>query len=559
VLANRLTADGKTKVLVLEAGGDNKSMNVKVPAGLTRLFQSVLDWNLYSNRQQQLDDRNVYMARGKLLGGSSATNATLYHRGTRQDYEQWNMPGWAPQDILPWFVKCENNPDIGVVEGVHGTNGTMHVENPRYHHKLHDVFFQAAKEHGIPYNRDFNNWSTPQEGHGEFQVTQEKGERADMHRQYLKPALGRPNLKVVTRAKTLKLEHEMVNGKPVVKAVRFSVKGPSGMQHTAEVRQGGEVLLCAGAVHSPHLLQVSGFGPAQQLQEHDIPVVADLPGVGKNLQDHPACLSAFSLPADSGMKAITDEIYHSNGRMRTRAVLNYFLRRKGPLATTGCDHGAFVNTLGGDQPDLQIRFVPGMALNKDGISAYVDFAQLKKRQLKWPSGLTFQLLAVRPKSRGSVALKTSDPWDQPALQPAYLTDAEGKDAATLRNGLRLTRQLAKTQAFQPYVDEEVFPGAGCQSDEELDAYVRSSLHSGNAVVGSCRMGMSAEDGAVVDEKLRVHGVRGLRVIDASVIPVIPGGQTGAATVMIAERAAAFLTASDQQVEEFQQKTLAAVA
>jgi choline dehydrogenase-like flavoprotein len=216
VLANRLTADGKTKVLVLEAGGDNKSMNVKVPAGLTRLFQSVLDWNLYSNRQQQLDDRNVYMARGKLLGGSSATNATLYHRGTRQDYEQWNMPGWAPQDILPWFVKCENNPDIGVVEGVHGTNGTMHVENPRYHHKLHDVFFQAAKEHGIPYNRDFNNWSTPQEGHGEFQVTQEKGERADMHRQYLKPALGRPNLKVVTRAKTLKLEHEMVNGKPVV-------------------------------------------------------------------------------------------------------------------------------------------------------------------------------------------------------------------------------------------------------------------------------------------------------------------------------------------------------
>ncbi|CAL8465624.1 g5160 [Coccomyxa elongata] len=544
VLANRLTADGTKKVLMLEAGGVNEAKEVRTPAGLPRLFKSGLDWNLYSTLQHAANERSIYLARGKLLGGSSATNATLYHRGTAADYDAWGVPGWTSQDALKWFIQAENN-CRGIEDGVHGTGGLMRVENPRYNNPLHDVFFQAAQQAGIPENDNFNNWGRSQAGCGEFQVTHSKGERADCFRMYLEPILGRSNLTVLTGAKTLKVETEKAGGAAVIsRGVTFQLNSQDGSKHSAELAPGGEVVLCAGSIHSPQILQLSGIGPQAQLREKGIPVVTDLPGVGQNMQDHPACLSAFYLKESAGAISVTDELLHTNGRIRTRAILKYLLFKKGPLATTGCDHGAFVCTAGQSEPDLQIRFVPGLALDPDGIGSYTAFGKMKDQ--KWPSGITFQLLGVRPKSRGTVSLRSDDPWDAPKLDIGYLTDKEGADLATLRSGIKLSREIAAQPAFAPYVADELHPGASASSDAAIDAFIRDTVHSGNANVGTCAMAAAAGGNAVVDPSLRVFGVRGLRVADASVIPVIPGGQTGAATVMVAERAAQILLGAAAQ-------------
>lgn len=311
--------------------------------------------------------------------------------------------------------------------------------------------------------------------------------------------------------------------------------------------------MAAGAVHTPHVLMLSGLGDAAALRDAGIKCEVSLPGLGKNLQDHPACLSAFTLKPSAGAISITDHLLTKSGRLRAGAVLNYALRRRGPLTSTGCDHGAFVSTgarssagdLGEAVPDLQVRLAPGLALNPDGIGSYVDFGRLSAQGKKWPSGLTFQLLAVRPRSRGSISLRSSDPWDAPLFDPAFLSDDGGADAATLRNGLRLSRELAAAPALAALLEEEMHPGAAATSDDELDAYIRLTLHSGNAVVGSARMGdQGPQAGDVVDAAtLKVHGVSGLRIADASVLPAIPGGQTGAPVVVVAERAAALLGAA----------------
>lgn len=543
VLANKLTADGTNKVLMIEAGPENRTPNARIPAAFTRLFRSSFDWNLFSQRQSQLADRQVYLARGRLLGGSSATNATLYLRGAPGDYESWGIDGWKPEDVLPWFKKAETNHDFP--EGpYHGSGGSMCVENPRYQNKLHDVFFKAASSAGLQPNADFNDWSHDQAGYGEFQVTQDKGERADMSRQYLREAAKRPNLKVLTQCTTTRIAFE---GKKAV-GVEFAEEGPSTMRsrYTAMLASGGEVIMCAGAIHTPFLLQLSGIGSARSLSSHGIPVVADLPGVGTDLQDHPACLTAAPLKSKYQGISISDHIYNEKGRIRKRAIASYFLLGKGPLTSTGCDHGAFVCTPGaapGALPDLQIRFVPGMALDPDGVSTYVRFAKFQEKGLKWPSGVTFQLIACRPRSRGSVTLRSADPFDSPAVETGYLTDVGGADIATLRAGIKLARKIASCDALAEYLDGELFPGDDVGTDSAMDGYIRRTVHSSNAIVGTCKMGPSSQQGTVVDSSLRVHGLEGIRVVDASVIPVIPGGQTGAAVVMIAEKAAAMLTTS----------------
>lgn len=300
--------------------------------------------------------------------------------------------------------------------------------------------------------------------------------------------------------------------------------------------------MCAGAIHSPSILMLSGVGPASELQDLGIPVVADLKGVGQDLQDHPACLSAVRLKPQYESWCVTDHVYNNRGGIRKRALLNYLLFKRGPLTTTGCDRGAFVSTTGSGQPDLQMRFTAGFALDPDGVSAYVRFGELLEQGEKWPGGITYQIIACRPKSKGSVSLTSDDPFASPKIDIGYLTDPEGSDAAVLREGLKLSREMAASDAWRKYVDVEGFPGADKTSDDELDQYVRNTLHSANAVVGSCRMGMEEGDGSVVDPHLKVHGVEGLRVVDASVIPVIPGGQTGAPVVMIADRIASELMA-----------------
>ncbi|KAK9915579.1 hypothetical protein WJX75_001098 [Coccomyxa subellipsoidea] len=480
VLANRLTADGTKKVLMLEAGGVNEAKEVRTPIGLLKLFKSALDWNLYSTPQHAANERSIYLARGKLLGGSSATNATLYHRGSAADYDAWGVPGWTSLDAIKWFIQAKNN-CRGIEDGVHGTGGLMRVENPRYNNPLHEVFFQAAKQAGIPENDNFNDWRRSQVGYGEFQVTQSRV--------------------------------------AVSRGVTFQLNCQDGNKHSAELAPGGEVVLCAGSIHLPQILQLSGIGPQGQLREKGIPVVVDLPGVGKNMQDHPACLSSFYLKESAGPISLTDELLYKNGKLRRSAILKYLLFGKGPLATTGCDHGAFVCTAGQSKPDLQIRFVPGLALDPDGVGSYVMFG--KNKDYKWPSGITFQLLNVRPKGAGA-------------------------DLSTLRSGIKLARHIAAQPACAAFVASELHPGAPASSDAAIDEFIRDTVHSGNANVGTCSMAAAPGGNAVVDPCLRVFGVRGLRVADASVIPVIPGGQTGAATVMVAERAAQILLGSAVQ-------------
>lgn len=567
VLANRLSADPTKRVLLLEAGPDAAAdRTIRTPSGLARLFKSRFDWNLYAAPNAKVDGRSVYMARGFVMGGSSCTNATLYHRGAARDYDSWNIPGWTSADLAPWFEAAECNSSKGDVPGLHSTKGMMRVEDPRYRSRLHDAFFEAAAQKGLEANDDFNDWSRPQLGFGEFQVSQRRGERADAATTYLTEEVrARENLTIVAGARALKVEvgdDARSNSGPFSGAKGKAAKGviyaegntPDARVVEALLRDPGEggtseVIMTAGAVHTPHVLMLSGLGDPAALRDAGVAKCeVPLPGLGKNLQDHPACLSAFTLRPSAGAISITDHLLTKSGRLRPGAVLNYALRRRGPLTSTGCDHGAFVSTgarsadLGPDVADLQVRLAPGLALNPDGIGSYVEFGRLAAEGRKWPSGLTFQLLAVRPRSRGSISLRSSSPWDAPVFDPAFLSDEGGLDAATLRAGLRLSRGLAAAPALERLLESEMHPGAAATSDEELDAYVRLSLHSGNAVVGSARMG-SRDSGAVVDPAtLRVHGVSGLRVADASVLPVIPGGQTGAAVVVVAERAAALLGA-----------------
>ncbi|KAG2445644.1 hypothetical protein HXX76_000254 [Chlamydomonas incerta] len=513
-------------------------MEVAVPAGITRLFaHPVMDWGMSSLTQKQLVAREIYLARGRMLGGSSGSNATLYHRGSAADYDAWGLEGWSSKEVLDWFVKAEcyaNGP-----KPYHGTGGSMNTEQPRYENVLHDEFFKAAAAAGLPANPDFNDWSRPQDGFGEFQVSQKKGERADTYRTYLKPAMARGNLKVVIGARATKVNIEKGSSGARTTGVEYATQ-QFGDRFTAELAPGGEVLMCSGAVHTPHLLMLSGVGPAATLREHGIDVVSDLSGVGQNLQDHPAAVLAARAKPEFEKLSVTSEVYDDKCNVRLGAVAQYLFQRRGPLATTGCDHGAFVRTSSSlAQPDLQMRFVPGCALDPDGVKSYIVFGELKKQGRAWPGGITLQLLAIRAKSKGSIGLKAADPFINPAININYFSDPA--DLATLVQAVKMARQIAAQEPLKKYLQEETFPGERAASDKDLEEYIRRTVHSGNALVGTAAMGASPAAGAVVSSAdLKVFGVEGLRVVDASVLPRIPGGQTGAATVMVAERAAALL-------------------
>jgi len=534
VLARRLTEDADKHVLLLEAGSTQDTPLLAVPAGITRLFKNAsLDWDTYARSAAQLWDREVYLARGKVLGGSTSTNATLYHRGAKKDYDGWNVPGWSGEDVLPWFNACEDN-EQG--KGTYrGTEGPVRVEHPRYKNPLYAKYFQASEEVGMVHNPEFNDWSKSQEGYGAFQVTQKRGRRWDAYKAYLEPALERENLQVITNAHVKKV---VFDGKKAV-GVEFNVGGRGMSASVGELKPDGEVILACGAINSPHLLLLSGVGPEEQMREHGIELVQALEGVGKNLQDQPACLTAY---LGSKNVSVTDHVYNEKGSIRKRAILNYLLFRRGPLATTGCDHGAFVRSKAatGDLPDLQLRYPPGCALDADGVSSYVKFGMMKQAGIKWPSGMTFQVIACRPKSKGSLSLRSDNPFDRPWVDHGYLTDPQGSDLASLIEGIKLTREMAGSPAFGDFVEEEIHPGSQVTSDGDIEAYIRRTLHSANAIVGTCALGVNPLQGAVVDGQLKVHGLQGIRVVDSSVIPVIPGGQTAAPTFMIAERAAAIV-------------------
>ena len=552
VLANRLSADPSKSVLLLEPGASPRgSLKIAAPVALTKLFFSKWDWNFESEPTASTAGRAVHLCRGKCLGGSSATNALLYHRGTRQDFDAWSLDGWSGDEMLASFLAVEaQREETLATSPFHASDGLVGVEDAKYRNPLSSRFLLAAKQQGVPINPDFNDWNRPQEGVGQFQLHTRNGRRAHAAATHLRQAASRRNLHVRSscRAARVVLDDDG-------RATGVVYLDKKGRERVASVHVdgedeeegetcGGEVVLCAGAIASPQLLMLSGIGEKEQLTEHGIETVIDLPGVGKNLADHPAVVTGYQI---SKPISITDEMFlGKTGVLNPRRILQWLRKGSGPLSTSGCDFGGFFRTsqkIGRrglfkpklEQADLQMRFVAGLGTSPDGVSSYRDIG----KRGKTPSGITLQSVAIRPHARGSVTLASADVHDAPKIDPGFCTNAE--DMATLREGLRLGRQLASQAAFDDVRTEEAWPCLGdLDDDDALDDYIRSTVHSANALAGTCKMGSDADDQAVVDTALRVKGAKGLRVVDASVIPTMPGGQLGATTFAIAERAAAIM-------------------
>jgi len=546
-LANRLTA-GKggapKKVLLLEAGrSDYNASEIKIPAGVLRLFQSKYDWHFQTSNEESIKDRSIYLCRGKVLGGSSSTNVCLYNRGDARDYDIWDTEfgckGWKACDVLTDFTRTENDLS-GAAETNpkhHGTSGELYCEHVRYQNPLSRCFLEACKQAGFPSNPDFNDWSRKQEGAGRFTVMTKKGARWSCANAFLKPALADKSrhLEVLTGASARKVLFD-ANGKAT--GVKFRADGTN---HIVQLASGGEVLLAGGAIHSPQMLMLSGIGPKAHLEEMGIKVVADVPGVGLNLQDHPAAVVSYEVPENHAGISVSSKLKIPGTTIpHPKAALQWLFTGTGPLTSTGCDHGGFFRTSAAatPSPDLQMRFLAARAVTADGMQSFTQFRNLSTNH---PDGFSFQSIAARPHSAGRLLLKSSDPDDKPIIEGNYLKD--DRDVATIREGMKMARRLAKQDAFKDYVGQEVFPGPKVQSDKELDNYIRSTVHTANALVGTCRMGQAKDSMTVVDPDLKVKGVSGLRVIDSSVMPKLPGGQTVASTLMIVERAADMLLRS----------------
>lgn len=538
-LANRLSADGTKRVLLLEAGGsDFKQTAMRIPAGILRLFQSESDWTYFSEGEKQCKGRPVYLCRGKVLGGSSCTNVLLHMRGSSADYDSWNIEGWRGEDVLPFFVAGQDD-RTGRSESAplyHGTGGEWTMDEVRYQNELSKTFLEAAEEAGIPLNDDFNDWSRPMRGAGRFPVSEKNGERVSGATAFLEPAADRPNLVVCTGANVRRLLLGHRGAQVVCEGVEIK-DSDSGSVYKIKPKAGGEVLLCGGAISSPHWLLVSGVGDPRQLEEHGIECVVPLKEVGKNLQDHPACVLSYSVQQSKRGISPTSKLRLFGSKLpNPLPLLQWLLLKTGVLTSVGCDHGAFLSTDGAEECDLQVRFLAAKALSADGMSTFTKFRQSKGHG----DGFSFQCVGVRAKSTGSVSLRSADPDNRPKIDVAYLSDE--RDLATLREGLKLCRKMGMSKALEPYRLEEVFPGEHVQSDKQIEDYIRSTLHTANALVGTCAMG------TVVDANLRVKGVDGLRVCDASVMPKITGGQTGTPVVMIASRAAHLILNKEAEIK-----------
>jgi choline dehydrogenase len=508
VLANRLSEDQNVKVLLLEAGGPDKQQEIHIPAAFSKLFKSVCDWAYFTQEQPNLNNRKLYWPRGKMLGGSSSMNAMIYIRGHRRDYDRWSEAGndgWQFSDVLPYFKKCENQ-ERGASE-YHGAGGSLNVADLRCINPLSRAFVDAAKEAGFAINNDFNG--PQQEGVGFYQVTQKGGKRHSAAAAYLKPVMKRPNLTVRTNAQVTNLLFEKR------RAVGISYVHNGKLEQT---RVNKEVILSGGAINSPQLLMLSGIGPADHLQALGIPLIVDLPGVGQNLQDHLAVPVAYKCT-----RAITLANAEKLGN-----VLNFLAFKKGPLTSNVAEAGGFVKTKAElPTPDLQLLFAPGFFINH-------GFTQIEGH------GFTFAPTLLQPQSRGRITLRSNDPFEAPAIQPNYL--ASEFDLQTLVEGVHICRSIAQTKAFSEFCSAEAYPGSQTVGDESISEYVRNYAETLYHPVGTCKMG--SDSMAVVDAQLCVHTIESLRVVDASIMPAIVGGNTNAPTIMIAEKAADMIRASD---------------
>jgi choline dehydrogenase-like flavoprotein len=506
VLANRLTADGKNKVLLLEAGPRDTDPWIHIPLGYGRLFkEKAVNWMYQTEPEPGLNGRNVFQPRGKVLGGSSSINGLLYVRGQHEDYDRWRQRGnvgWGYDDVLPYFKKAENQ--ARGADDFHGAGGPLPVSELGHPDPLSAAFIEAAVQSGIPRNPDFNGAS--QEGAGFFQTTTKGGRRASTAVAYLRPAKARGNLHVATSALAEKILFE---GRRAV-AVTYRA---AGVACTARARK--EILVSGGAYNSPQLLQLSGVGPADLLRQHGIEVVLDAPGVGHDLQDHMQVRVVMRCS-----QAITLNDIVNNPFRKVMTGLRYAAFRTGPLTIAAGTSGAFFKTNPRlATPDIQIHFLP-FSTDKMG------------EKLHSFSGFTASVCQLRPESRGSLKIKSADPFAPPEIRINYL--ASEVDRTTNVEGLKILRRILHAPAFAPYVVDEFDPGDKVVSDEALLAYCRARGTTIYHPTSSCRMGNDPL--AVVDQELRVRGTEGLRVVDASVMPDLVSGNTNAPVIMIAEKA-----------------------
>ncbi|EWC60559.1 Choline dehydrogenase [Actinokineospora spheciospongiae] len=503
VLAARLSEDPGTSVLLLEAGGPDDADELHIPAAFSSLFKTRWDWNYETVEQKHLGGRSAYWPRGKTLGGCSSMNAMIYIRGNRADYDTWRdahgATGWGHDDVLPYFTRAERNTRLG--GPLHGTDGPLHVEDRRYTHELTTAWVEAAVASGLKRNDDFNG--AEQEGVGLYQVTCHRGRRWSTADAYLRPALGRKNLTVRTGALSTRV---VLDGGRAV-----GVEYLSGGQ-TSVVRAEREVLLSGGAVNSPQLLMLSGIGPAEHLRELGIDVAVSLPGVGENLHDHPASPVIWTTRGTSDM---TDFV--TPGRLLQWQALG-----RGPLSSNIGEGGGFVRTRDGlDAPDMQFHVAPTMFYDNG----------MREPTAK---GFTSATTLVAPKSRGTLRLRSADPRWRPLIDPAYYADPADLEATIAAT--RMLRDIARQPSIGRYLVSPFLPDrADDLSDSELADHIRTWTQTLYHPVGTCSMGTG--ETAVVDPALRVNGVEGLRVVDASVFPLIPRGNTNAPTIMLAEKAA----------------------
>jgi choline dehydrogenase-like flavoprotein len=506
VLAARLSEDPQASVLLLEAGGPDDAREIHIPAAFSKLFKGPLDWNYETEPEPRLNNRRLYWPRGKVLGGSSSINAMIYVRGNPLDYDCWKSfgnDGWGFADVLPYFKKSENQ-ERGASE-FHGTGGPMNVADLRTVNPLTQAFLAGAEELGILRNPDFNG--ARQEGAGLNQVTQRDGRRVSAADAFLKPAMKRPNLTVLTRVHATRAHLEKN------RAVGIAYVNEGAAQ---EARARGEVILAGGSINSPQLLLLSGIGPADEVRRSGVTPVHDLPGVGKNLQDH-LMVSVGSLCT----KAVSLESAESLGNF-----MRYIFLKSGPLVSNVAEAGLFLRTRPDLRvPDLQLLFGPAY---------YVNHGLTRLQKHAFGFGPTL----ITPESRGEITLRSPNPLEAPAIRANYL--ASDADLRTLVEGVRLARRIVATKAFDPYRGEEMTPGKSVASEEEIADFIRAESQTLYHPVGTCKMGNDAA--AVVDARLRVRGLDGLRVVDASVMPKIPAGNTNAPTIMIAEKAAEMIRA-----------------
>ncbi len=512
VLANRLSADGTTTVALLEAGGRDWNPWIHVPVGYFKTIHNPnTDWCYSTEPDPGLNGRSLKWPRGKVLGGSSSINGLLYVRGQRQDYDRWaelGCQGWSYEDVLPYFKRAEHQ-ENGEDE-YHGVGGPLNVSNMTFSRPICDDFLNAVEENGTPINHDING--AEQEGVGYYQLTTKNGRRCSSAVAYLNTARSRSNLTIITHA----MVHRIGFTDKRADTVHVTRKGEA-----ITVRANKEIVLSAGAIGSPQILQLSGIGPSELLKEHGIDVIHDSPDVGNNLQDHLQIRTVYKTN-----KPVTLNDQLSNPIQKLGAGLHYILQRKGPLSMAASQVYAFCRTrLSNDRPDIQYHFQPlssdspGEGLNKF-------------------SAITASVCQLRPESRGHIRIRSNNALDHPSIQANYLsTDL---DQATAVESLRFTRKIMQTNAMREHIKVEHLPDPSAQTDAELLDQARNIANTIYHPTSTCRMGADAN--AVVDAQLRVNGVKGLRVADASIMPEIVSGNTNAPTIMIGEKAADMILA-----------------